>query len=286
MQIFFSAAGLFIVCYLVFLSYFEWSILDHSATDMKMKPDSWTEVFRVLPVICFGYQVGKLKSLHEHKLIPLFPQCNLSWVPTYAEMNRSSKFSIYTTISISIAICCAIYTSVSVFGILTFGSKINSDLMTNYDANQSVVLIGIIAIAFKTVTSYPLLLYCSRIAIDDFCKQFLSSDNELTRRIYIVTIWFFSTILLAIEIPDITVAIDILGSLAVVFIFIAPGACLICATLMSPEPRPVLLKDQLLCLLGSLYIAFGTFLFGLTISQAILRDFIEPSDIKQTPLCI
>lgn len=198
----------------------------------------------------------------------------------------SSSPRLFATVLISMIICCSAYTAVTIFGVLTFGSNVNADLMKNYDASEALVLIGIAAIGFKTITTYPLLLFCARVAIDDYyvnLRGIISSDREGTRRVVIVLIWFLSSVCIAITVPDITVAIDVLGTLAVAFIFILPGLCLINATL-AKDPYLTAFKNQLLCLLGSIYIASGTFMFGLTFTQALSKDLFGTSQ-KETPLC-
>jgi sodium-coupled neutral amino acid transporter 7/8 len=47
--------------------------------------------------------------------------------------------------------------------------------------------------------------------------------TEQRRRVTIATIWFVLTLVLAVLSPDIGSVIDILGSLAAVFIFVFPG---------------------------------------------------------------
>lgn len=43
----------------------------------------------------------------------------------------------------------------------------------------------------------------------------------------ITTVWFFTTLLLSIYTPDISVVLELLGSLASINVFIFPGACLV-----------------------------------------------------------
>lgn len=108
---------------------------------------------------------------------------------------------------------------------------------------------------------------------------------EKFRRTVIVLVWFISSVVIAIVVPDIGVAIDLLGTLAICFIFVIPGLCLISATLRK-DPDIVLLRDKLMCCIGSAYVLVGAFLFGLTITQAILKDFISPQSDKAVPLCV
>ena len=90
---------------------------------------------------------------------------------------------------------------------------------------------------------------------------------------------------MAIFVPDIGVAIDFLGTFAVSFIFVIPGVSLISITVRK-DPSICLVKDKLFCLIGSIYILIGVFLFGLTLAQAVMKDFINPTSDKIIPLCV
>ena len=52
------------------------------------------------------------------------------------------------------------------------------------------------------------------------------------RRVVIATIWFVASLVMAIEVPNIGAVINMLGSLAAVFIFVFPGLCLLQTTLI------------------------------------------------------
>ncbi|CAG2109363.1 unnamed protein product, partial [Medioppia subpectinata] len=231
---------------------------DETNVWVKTRPNTWTEVFYITPVLCFAYQVRFIALL----INTLF--CQLSWIPTYSGMrHRSSSIKITLTIIISILICYLSYTLTAIFGLITFGSDyIENDLMSNYDANHLFVLFAIIILIAKTITVYPLLLFCGRIAVEDFmqklsemfCTNLAFCDNssrfEPLRRALIVLIWIITTIIIAIYIPNITIAIEFLGSGAILFIFIFPGLCFLNA---------VLIKDKIL----------GVFILGLTLTQTI-----------------
>jgi len=83
----------------------------------------------------------------------------------------------------------------------------------------------------KTYTSYPLNLFCARTAIEGLWIEVFKLNNdqiinsERIRRVIIVTVWFVSTLLIAIFLPNITVVINYLGALAGAFMFLFPGKC-------------------------------------------------------------
>ena len=57
----------------------------------------------------------------------------------------------------------------------TFGSYVNADILMSYSAKRPEVLAGIVAMALKTITTYPILLFCGREALNRFgrvCPSF------------------------------------------------------------------------------------------------------------------
>ena len=169
--------------------------------------------------------------------------------------------------------CAIAYTAIAVFGVLAFGSTVAPDLMLNYDASDLPVLVGITIVAFKTITTYPVLLFCARTAIDDFLVWRLRiinpERNEPRRRIMIVIVWFFLTLALAVVVPDIGSVIRIIGTLAIIFIFIVPGICLISVSNLIPWYEISNFRYYLLNLIGSVYTLVGAFVFGVSLTQSI-----------------
>lgn len=75
--------------------------------------------------------------------------------------DRTMK-SFTVVVVIALIICTTAYTLTGVYGYLTFGSKVSSDVVESYGSSDISILIGITAIAIKTITTYPILLYCGR----------------------------------------------------------------------------------------------------------------------------
>lgn len=178
---------------------------------IKTSPDHWMDVFTVLPVICFGYQ------------------CHVNAVPIYACLKEKTLTKFTKSITFSILIVFATYTITATFGYLTFGDKIDDDLLKSYDSKDASVLVAIIMFLLKTYTSYPLNLFCARTAIEGLWVEMRNLDAynverfEKYRRICIVTIWFFLSLVIALFVPNITVVIHYLGALAGTFMFVFPG---------------------------------------------------------------
>lgn len=190
------------------------------------------------------------------------------------------------TIVGSILVCALAYTWAIVFGILTFGTgKLDTDLMKNYDPKEKVVLIGIVALIFKTVTTYPLLLFCARIAIDRWYKNFTNGlVREPRRRAFIVFIWFFSTLFVSTTLPDIGQIIDLVGTLTVTFIFIFPGMCLLSSRKIARDPRKRF-RNGFISVTAWSYVILGCIIFVFSLIQVINNDFFKDRH-RSNPLCL
>jgi PREDICTED: similar to solute carrier family 38, member 7 len=55
-----------------------------------------------------------------------------------------------------------LYCTAGTCGYLTFGTGITQDIMQLYDAKDPIVLIGIVALTIKMITTYPPMVFCGR----------------------------------------------------------------------------------------------------------------------------
>lgn len=218
--------------YVGFLTIYEYTVLDtrtiaaitslnHTQVvgDLKVvRAVTWFEPLVVIPILCFAYQT--------HEII----------VPVYACMKQRNLYEFLKTTVVSLAILFLVYNVVGTFGYLTFGINVAPDIMSSYDAQDPVVVIGIIALVVKFITTYPQLLFCGRGALEGLygeIKQLNVAEfeaNEKSRRIIITTLWFLTTVALAIFAPDISITLQLLGSMASINVFVFPGMCLITLT--------------------------------------------------------
>ncbi|KAK3927420.1 Putative sodium-coupled neutral amino acid transporter 7 [Frankliniella fusca] len=253
-----SSVGVVAVLYVVGLIAYKYWLGNFVPGPIKTAPLSWTDIFLVVPAICFGYQ------------------CHVSIIPIYSCLQNRNLHNFSIVCTFAIIFCVAAYTIAGVCGYLTFGSLVTSDILESYSGENPFVLLGIGAIAIKTFTTYPLLLFCGREAISTvWCELFGASQTEIAltefrRRVAIASFWFLFTLLFAVVSPDIGVVIDVLGSLAAVFIFVFPGLCLLQSTLRS-DPGIYLNKHRFLILAAFAFIVVGTFMFGVVLTQAIER---------------
>lgn len=141
-----STLGVFAILYLVALTIYEYDTGKYTPGPIKTKPNNWTDVFLVVPTICFGYQ------------------CHVSVIPIYSCMKDRTIKNFTIAVTIAIVICVASYTIFAIYGYLTFGSKVNEDLLMSYEGD-GFVYAGMYAMALKVVTTYPILLFCGREGI-------------------------------------------------------------------------------------------------------------------------
>lgn len=260
-----SPVGVSSIVYVVVLIAYEYFEGGYVPGPIKENPNSWTDVFLVVPVICFGYQ------------------CHVSAVPIYSCMKERTVKRFSVCMSSAIFMCLVAYTVAGTFGYLTFGSNVPSDILQAYDASQPHVLVAIVALAAKSCATYPILAFCGREALMSLgqdCGSAPSGSSGQQRekwgRILISILWFGSSLILAVLIPDIGQVIQILGSLAAVFIFVFPGICLLQVTLRQ-DPSMIRRKNLVSCLFACIIIVVGVFLFGLVLTQAIRIDIAASS---------
>jgi len=263
-----SAFGVFIILYVVALIFVEYAEGEHVAGPIKTKPDTWFDMFMVIPVICFGYQ------------------CHVSVIPIYSCMQHRDIKNFTIASGTAIAICVFTYTGAATFGYLTFGNLIYEDIISNYNASKPSVMLALVAISLKTYTTYPILLFCGREGFSTILKDLFNISDTLAkeklRRCLIVTVWFFATILIAIEIPNIGAVIHMLGSLAAIFIFVFPGVCLLQTTLVYDSPANSW-RAKAKIGLALIFIVMGFFLFGVVLTQGIFAQLSPASEVA--PLC-
>ncbi|UXI14228.1 putative sodium-coupled neutral amino acid transporter 7 [Sarcoptes scabiei] len=178
-----------------------------------------------LPVVFFAYQT--------HEIV----------IPVYDSMSTKSIKNFSKSFLSAMIVLLFLYCLAGSFGYLTFGSKVAPDIMLMYNARDPIVLAGIIALIIKMITTYPPVVFCGRDTIvrlllnrnenqniDDYLileNRSTIISNEQRYNIIITTVWNSVVLILAILIPNITIAIGFLGSLASCNVFIFPGLALL-----------------------------------------------------------
>ncbi|XP_059158333.1 sodium-coupled neutral amino acid transporter 7-like [Physella acuta] len=238
--------------------------------NVATRPRSWIDVFYVVPQICFAYQ------------------CHISSIPIYSCMAKRNMREFSKTVTLAMILCVLIYTVTAALGYLQFGDSITADILLSFNPTAEV-MVAVVLVAVKTYTTYPILCFCGKAALDTVWKIFRKtapdeiSYGENLRRIITTLVWFTLTVLLSIYTPNIGVVIEILGSLAAMFIFVFLGMCLL-RTMQNKIESGEQQAGTFLVLRGTavVLVVVGVFIFGLTLSQAIMQDVrgVQPDSSK------
>ena len=168
-----------------------------------------------VPVILFGYQ------------------CNEIIVPIYASLKYRKIKNFFKAAILAYSVLIVLYCSVGSFGYLTYGSSVTPNVIMMFDATDPLVLIGLCALIFKMVVTYPQMAFAGREAYAGIVKEFSSSSidefnqNEPKRRFRSATVWFLSSLIISAFAPHIGIVLELLGILASFNVFICPALCLI-----------------------------------------------------------
>ncbi|XP_043268740.1 putative sodium-coupled neutral amino acid transporter 7 isoform X1 [Venturia canescens] len=247
-----SSIGCLTIVYLIFIVIRE-NVIDENDDDepklIQTWPDNVAQGMQIVPIICFAYQ------------------SHMTAIPTYACM-KERKLRNFTICSVlSTSICFISYTLVGAFGYTSFGmGQVPEDILQGYTDDGSAVTAAILAVAIKNFVTYPVVLFCGRDALLGLLNMTGIRDAGL--RMPITYLWFGSSLLIAILVPDIGPVINLMGTLSAAFIFVFPGICLFQSILVK---NPILFsnKDRLLLFLAILVTALGTFLCGFIFVQTV-----------------
>ncbi|XP_077542599.1 sodium-coupled neutral amino acid transporter 7-like isoform X2 [Haemaphysalis longicornis] len=202
-------------CILTLMEYF--SVSRSKDVHVKNWPTSLYDVLLSMPVFCFAYQ--------SHEIA----------ISAYAALRERSLCKMAKATVCSMVLLMVVYCMVGSFGYLAYGSAVRADVMEMFDANQSWVLVGLVALILKMAVTYPLMALCARDAIDKLYLELRGkqppqpedSARRHARRRKISLAWFALTVGCSLLPLDIGVAIQFLGCLAALNIFVFPGMCLV-----------------------------------------------------------
>lgn len=247
----------------VTIVYVTWLIAYKSFTDqsdsehkvIKIWPDNKYEILHIVPIICFAYQ------------------SHMTAIPTYACMQdrNLNKFTLCAVISM--LICFGAYTIVGYYGYITFGTgNVPSDILQGYTDKSVILAVAIIAIAIKSFTTYPIVLYCGR---DALLGMFNVDLDRIRIRVGVTVVWYLMSLIIAILIPDISQIINLMGVLSAIFIFVLPGVCLLQSVVLK-DPELHLNKDRFLIAFAILLTVLGGFACGVVFVEAVHDLFKSP----------
>ncbi|EFN61783.1 Putative sodium-coupled neutral amino acid transporter 7 [Camponotus floridanus] len=254
-----SSIGCITIIYVIWLIIYK-SITQQTDTvpPIKIWPDNGYEILQIIPIICFAYQ------------------SHMTAIPTYACMKDRHLGKFTLCVVISMLICFGAYSIVGYFGYLTFGSgKVPSDILQGYTEKSVVLTVAIIAVAIKNFTTYPIVLYCGR---DALLGIFNVNLDRIGVRVAVTLVWFISSLVIAILVPDISPIINLLGALSATFIFVLPGICLL-QNILLKDSELYLNKNRLLIVFAIFLTALGAFVCGFVFLKTLQDLYKIPSKL-------
>ena len=143
------------------------------------------------------------------------------------------------------------------------------------------------------ITSFPLLAFLGRSALDEFVVQFLnllsikwpkltglSTDEGHTQlfRLQIISLcWFIISLLLGVFLPSIQVVITPIGGVAAMFSIVFPGFLLVNYAIgIYLKSRRFLWKVIPISVLGTITVLIGSFIGGYSATQGII-NLVSPT---------
>ncbi|XP_064016530.1 solute carrier family 38 member 8 isoform X11 [Pogoniulus pusillus] len=253
-----SILGTLAACYLTLVIILKYYLQDKSLVTSSHpchRASSWASIFSVIPTICFGFQ------------------CHEACVAIYSSM-RNQSFSHWVAVSmLSMLICLLIYSLTGLYGYLTFGQAVASDVLMSYPGNDPVVIIARLLFGISVVTIYPIVVLLGRSVVRDVWAvpkrgaAAAPEAGERWSRVALTVAWMGTTLVIALFVPDIGKVIELIGGISAFFIFIFPGLCLVCMT-GTCTLRPH--KKTALTAWGVLSVLVGAFVCGQSAALAVL----------------
>ncbi|NXJ90368.1 AVT2 protein, partial [Corythaixoides concolor] len=210
-----SILGTLAACYLTLVIVLKYHLqaesLGSPEPPQPSRASSWASVFSVIPTICFGFQ------------------CHEACVAIYSSM-RNRSFSHWVAVSVlSMLICLLIYSLTGVYGYLTFGEAVASDVLMSYPGNDPLVIIARLLFGVSIITIYPIVVLLGRSVVRDVWATpkrgaaAVPEAQERQSRVAVTVAWMASTLVIALFVPDIGKVIELIGGISAFFIFIFPG---------------------------------------------------------------
>ncbi|NXT33989.1 AVT2 protein, partial [Pelecanoides urinatrix] len=156
-------------------------------------------------------------------------QCHEACVAIYSSM-RNQSFSHWVAVSVlSMLICLLIYSLTGLYGYLTFGEAVASDVLMSYPGNDPVIIIARLLFGVSIVTIYPIVVLLGRSVVRDVWvtpkrgAAAVAEAHERRSRVVLTVAWMAATLAIALFVPDIGKVIELIGGISAFFIFIFPG---------------------------------------------------------------
>ncbi|KAF7793498.1 hypothetical protein EIP86_004610 [Pleurotus ostreatoroseus] len=133
----------------------------------------------VIVVVCYFFPLKGTQPRGEVHLIKFTPSfvstfpvqvfaytCAQNLFPIFNEIHKNTQPRMNIVIGTSIGGAALIYEIISIFGYLTFGSKVGANIIAMYPSTSLFIAVGQLAIAVLVLFSYPLQVHPCRNCLD------------------------------------------------------------------------------------------------------------------------
>ncbi|XP_072728913.1 LOW QUALITY PROTEIN: solute carrier family 38 member 8 [Ciconia boyciana] len=295
-----SILGTLAACYLTLVIILKYHLQAESLglpeLPQPSRASSWASIFSIIPTICFGFQcheacVAIYSSMRNRSfshwvtvsvlsmLICLLIYSltgNPSTEPFSPSLPRGFPL-IHPPRGSSVLLTAWPPTpaspSAGLYGYLTFGEAVASDVLMSYSGNDPVVIVARLLFGVSIITIYPIVVLLGRSVVRDVwatpkCRATAVPEaHEQRSRVVLTVAWMATTLAIALFVPDIGKVIELIGGISAFFIFIFPGMCLVCMTgthTLGPRKKAALIAWGILSVLG------GAFVCGQSAALAVL----------------
>eukprot|EP01084_Bolivina_argentea_P078963 143302_1 len=214
-----SAIKLAIVVFVVLIVFVEWFVLtDGNISDHNVSYFiNWSGIPESVGIIGYAFVCHDSAFLYYNTLIK----------PTMLRWTQLSFSTVFSAMSLS-AVC-------GIFGYLTFGDGINSNMLNSYPINSNLMIFIRVIFIFIMAWSYPTSFYVVRhIVLESIQKIFypnavnrstVHSSPRLTH-ICLTSFLFFTNLALALFVRNLGSVMSIVGNLpSMIIAFVMPCLC-------------------------------------------------------------
>ncbi|XP_063689357.1 sodium-coupled neutral amino acid transporter 7-like [Bolinopsis microptera] len=192
-------------------------IIDYYKLALDVPEEIWMPDIGILPIMQY---------------LPVFTlgfQCHMTSVPLYYELHQRSVAKYTVVILVTSCLVFVSYMLAGVFGLMTFGSKVNPDVLLDYSSKDGLMTIARGAISVSVIGSYPIFVFLGRGAIDDTIVQIAEKfsvqleRNSEKRRVITLLLWHGLALAIACVTSSFGIVLSFVGSIAALFMLFFPG---------------------------------------------------------------
>jgi len=168
-------------------------------------------------------------ALHGLPIMTFAFSSHVCVFPVYNSLCRPSPRRISAVIAGAMLLCLALYSVVAFLGARSFGASTCPNLLNNFAALDPLAALIRMAFTVCIVTTYPLILFAARRALDLLLFTKPAAQGQGGRRNFVETVALVTaSLLLATLAPGVRPVFALSGAaFATVIAFVAPSACYI-----------------------------------------------------------